>query len=139
MSKELSEQELVRRENLEKIKSLGIDPYPSSLFSINTSSSILKKTYKDGDEKEITIAGRIMTKRIMGKASFVELQDSEGKIQIYINRDLICDEDKTDYNVLFKKLLDIGDFLGVSGVSFKTKVGEISIKAKKNNFIIKIT
>ena len=137
MSKELSEQELVRRENLEKIKSLGIDPYPSSLFSINTTSSSLKKTYKDGDEKEVAIAGRIMSKRIMGKASFVELQDSEGKIQIYINRDLICDEDKTDYNVLFKKLLDIGDFIGVSGVSFKTKVGEISIKAKKITLLSK--
>ena len=96
MSKELSEQELVRRENLEKIKSLGINPYPSNLFPINTTSSNIKRDYKDGDEKEVTIAGRIMNKRVMGKASFVEIQDKEGGIQIYVNRDLICEgEDKT--------------------------------------------
>ena len=130
MHKELSEQEIVRRESLQKLLELGINPYPSKLFDINVSANEIKKNYNSDKlgYKNIQIAGRLMSRRVMGKASFAELQDSTGRIQLYFNRDEICpDEDKTMYNTVFKKLLDIGDFIGVKGYVFTTKVGEISI------------
>jgi len=130
MHKELSEQEIVRRESLQKLLDLGINPYPSELFDVNVSATEIKTNYKQDELafKNIQIAGRLMSRRVMGKASFAELQDSTGRIQLYFNRDEICpDEDKTMYNTVFKKLLDIGDFIGVKGHVFTTKVGEISI------------
>ena len=130
MHRELSEQEIVRREALQKLLELGINPYPSELFDVNVSATEIKKNYNSDKlgYKNIQIAGRLMSRRVMGKASFAELQDSTGRIQLYFNRDEICpDEDKTMYNTVFKKLLDIGDFIGVKGYVFTTKVGEISI------------
>ena len=130
MHRELSEQEIVRRESLQKLLELGINPYPSKLFDVNVSSTEIKKNYNSDKlgYKNVQIAGRLMSRRVMGKASFAELQDSTGRIQLYFNRDEICpDEDKTMYNTVFKKLLDIGDFIGVKGYVFTTKVGEISI------------
>ena len=130
MHRELSEQEIVRRESLQKLLELGINPYPSELFDVNVSAIEIKKNYNSDKlgYKNIQIAGRLMSRRVMGKASFAELQDSTGRIQLYFNRDEICpDEDKTMYNTVFKKLLDIGDFIGVKGYVFTTKVGEISI------------
>ena len=130
MHRELSEQEIVRRESLQKLLELGINPYPAELFDVNVSANEIKKNYnyENPGYKNIQIAGRLMSRRVMGKASFAELQDSTGRIQLYFNRDEICpDEDKTMYNTVFKKLLDIGDFLGVRGYVFTTKVGEISI------------
>ena len=130
MHRELSEQEIVRRESLQKLLDLGINPYPSDLFDVNVSATEIKKNYNSDKlgYKNIQIAGRLMSRRVMGKASFAELQDSTGRIQLYFNRDEICpDEDKTMYNTVFKKLLDIGDFIGVKGYVFTTKVGEISI------------
>ena len=130
MHRELSEQEIVRRESLQKLLELDINPYPSELFDVNVSSTEIKKNYNSDKlgYKNIQIAGRLMSRRVMGKASFAELQDSTGRIQLYFNRDEICpDEDKTMYNTVFKKLLDIGDFIGVKGYVFTTKVGEISI------------
>ena len=130
MAVELSEQEKERRESLEELRKIGINPYPAQTFKTNNNSKKIKTNYTEGQHLEVVVAGRIMSRRIMGKASFVELQDSEGKIQIYLNRDELClGEDKTLYNKVFKKLLDIGDIIGVEGVVFKTKVGEISIKA----------
>ena len=133
MHRELSEQEIVRRKSLQKLLELGINPYPSELFDVNVSATEIKKNYNSDKlgYKNIQIAGRLMSRRIMGKASFAELQDSTGRIQLYFNRDEICpDEDKTMYNTVFKKLLDIGDFIGVKGYVFTTKVGEISIHVK---------
>ena len=133
MHRELSEQEIVRRESLQKLLELGINPYPSELFDVNVSAIEIKKNYNSDKlgYKNIQIAGRLMSRRVMGKASFAELQDSTGRIQLYFNRDEICpDEDKTMYNTVFKKLLDIGDFIGVKGYVFTTKVGEISIHVK---------
>ena len=133
MHRELSEQEIVRRESLQKLLELGINPYPSELFDVNVSATEIKKNYNSDKlgYKNIQIAGRLMSRRVMGKASFAELQDSTGRIQLYFNRDEICpDEDKTMYNTVFKKLLDIGDFIGVKGYVFTTKVGEISIHVK---------
>ena len=130
MSNSLSEQEIVRRASLQKLIDLGINPYPSELFDINVSATEIKNNYSvnNADFKEIQIAGRLMSRRLMGKAAFAELQDSTGRIQLYFNRDEICPgEDKTMYNTVFKKLLDIGDFIGVKGHVFTTKVGEISI------------
>ena len=130
MHRDLSEQEIVRRESLQKLLELGINPYPSELFDVNVSATEIKKNYNSDKlgYKNIQIAGRLMSRRVMGKASFAELQDSTGRIQLYFNRDEICpDEDKTMYNTVFKKLLDIGDFIGVKGYVFTTKVGEISI------------
>ncbi|MGB2137640.1 MAG: lysine--tRNA ligase [Flavobacteriales bacterium] len=130
MHRELSEQEIVRRESLQKLLELGINPYPSELFDVNVSATEIKKNYNSDKlgYKNIQIAGRLMSRRVMGKASFAELQDSTGRIQLYFNRDEICpDEDKSMYNTVFKKLLDIGDFIGVKGYVFTTKVGEISI------------
>ena len=133
MSQELSEQEVVRREALEQLRALGIEPYPADLFEVNVKSTEIKEGFKsEGDFQEVSIAGRLMGKRIMGKASFAELMDPHGRIQIYVNRDEICpSEDKTMYNDVFKKLLDIGDFIGIKGHVFKTQVGEISIHVKE--------
>ena len=123
---QLSEQEIIRRETLDKIRAMGIDPYPPEAFEISHSSEELKKGFAENEEavewKSVSIAGRIMMKRIMGKASFAVLQDSAGKMQLYVSRDEICEgEDKTLYNDLFKKLLDIGDYIGVKGYLFKTQ------------------
>ena len=131
MSKDLSEQEMVRRESLKKLRDLNIDPYPAKMFEVNNTSKKIKENYNQDEELEVVLAGRIMSRRIMGKASFAELQDADGKIQLYVNRDEIClGEDKTMYNTVFKKLLDIGDIIGIKGRVFTTKVGEISIKVK---------
>ncbi|MDC0249397.1 lysine--tRNA ligase [Flavobacteriales bacterium] len=131
MKRELSEQEIVRRESLQKLRDLGIDPYPSDMFEVNYTSTQIKENYKEGQDLNVVIAGRIMSRRIMGKASFAELQDAAGRIQIYVNRDEICEgEDKIMYNIVFKKLLDIGDIIGLKGTVFKTKVGEISVKVE---------
>lgn len=133
---ELSEQEIQRRESLQKLRDLGIDPYPAALFPVNSSAKEIKSSFEDG--KHVCIAGRMMSQRVMGKASFAELQDASGRIQIYINRDEICpDEDKTLYNEIFKKLLDLGDFIGVEGKVFKTQVGEISIHVTKLTLLAK--
>ena len=133
---ELSEQEIQRRESLQKLRDLGIDPYPAALFPVNSSAQEIKNDFEDG--KQVCIAGRMMSQRVMGKASFAELQDASGRIQIYINRDEICpDEDKTFYNEIFKKLLDLGDFIGVEGKVFKTQVGEISIHVTKLTLLAK--
>ncbi|MES2629735.1 MAG: lysine--tRNA ligase [Bacteroidota bacterium] len=126
----LSEQEVLRRESLAKLKELGIDPYPAPLFPVNVYSTAIKAEFDENPDKfkEVCLAGRLMSRRIMGKASFAELMDAEGRIQVYLNRDEICPgEDKTLYNDVFKKLMDIGDFIGVKGFAFKTQVGEISV------------
>ena len=127
----LSEQELIRRENLKGIIDLGINPYPSQTFEVSHSSKYLKSNFKEESKdlfKEVSMAGRLMMKRIMGKASFAELQDSEGRMQLYISRDDICpDEDKALYNTVFKKLLDIGDFIGIKGYAFTTQTGELTV------------
>ncbi|TCP21914.1 lysyl-tRNA synthetase class II [Tenacibaculum skagerrakense] len=126
---QLSEQEIVRREKLTKLRELGINPYPADLFPLNSNSKKIKQNYKEGEK--VIIAGRLMSKKVQGKASFAELQDSEGRIQIYFNRDEICPgEDKMKYNDLFKKLLDLGDFIGLEGELFKTQVGEITVMVK---------
>ena len=122
----MTEQEKIRREKLEEIKKLGINPYPAELFPVKNYS--LDLIEKFDEKKSVTIAGRIMSRRIQGNASFAEIQDSKGRIQLYFNRDEICKgEDKTKYNILYKKLLDIGDIIGVKGSMFKTKVGEVSV------------
>jgi lysyl-tRNA synthetase class 2 len=132
MTRILSEQEKVRRESLQKLRELGIEPYPAEMFDVNITSKQIKDSYKDGNELDVIIAGRLMSRRIMGKASFAELQDAEGRIQLYVNRDEICEgENKTMYNIVFKKLLDIGDIIGIKGVIFTTKVSEISVKVKE--------
>jgi len=126
---QLSEQELVRREKLAKLRELGINPYPADLFPVTENSKQIKQEFKEG--KQVVIAGRLMSRRIQGNASFAELQDSEGRIQVYFNRDEICTgEDKTHYNTVYKKLLDIGDFIGVEGELFTTKVGEKTVLVK---------
>ena len=130
MARVFSEQEQVRRDALSTIKKMGIEPYPAEMFEVNTSAVEIKKNYvpEENEIKDVKLAGRIMSKRIMGKASFAEIQDATGRIQIYVNRDEICpNEDKSLYNELFKKLLDIGDFIGITGYVFKTQVGETSI------------
>ncbi|MBE7629966.1 lysine--tRNA ligase [Tenacibaculum piscium] len=126
---QLSEQEVVRREKLGKLRELGINPYPADLFPLNSNSNVIKKEFEEG--KKVIIAGRLMSRRIQGKASFAELQDSEGRIQVYFNRDEICTgEDKTLYNEVYKKLLDIGDFIGIEGTLFTTQVGEKTVMVK---------
>ncbi len=126
----LSEQELIRRNSLEEIIKLGIDPYPADLFEVNINSKHILENYPAKEFKDISIAGRLMNRRIMGNASFAELQDESGRIQIYIRRDDLCPtEDKTFYNIVFKKLLDIGDIVGVTGFVFTTQTGEVSIHA----------
>jgi len=133
---ELSEQEIVRRDKLNKIKELGIDPYPAELFPVTDYSIDIKNEFKV--DKKVVIAGRLMSRRIQGNASFADLQDSKGKIQLYFNRDEICpDNDKTHYNEFYKKLLDIGDIIGVEGVLFKTKVGEKSVLVKNFKLLSK--
>jgi lysyl-tRNA synthetase class 2 len=136
----LSEQERVRREALEELRQLGIDPYPADLFEVNATAKEILKNYEYNKiaYKNISIAGRIMTKRIMGKASFAELQDATGRIQLYFNRDEICpDEDKTMYNTVFKRLVDIGDIIGIKGYVFTTQTGEISIFVKEFHMLTK--
>ena len=138
MQKTLSEQQLIRRESLAKLKELGIDPFPAALFDVNTNTQKIKKDYKEGKTIEVSIAGRIMSRRIMGTASFAELKDSFGRIQLYVNRDEICpEENKMFYNTVFKKLLDIGDIIGITGSVFKTKVGETSINVKSIKLLSK--
>lgn len=131
---ELSEQEIIRRNSLQKLRELGIDPYPAAEYKINTTSAEIKENFSEEKKnfQDVVLAGRIMTFRIMGKASFAELQDHAGRIQIYVNRDEICPgEDKALYNDVFKKLLDIGDIIGVKGYVFITQTGEISIHVKE--------
>ncbi len=137
---ELNEQEIVRRQSLEKLRELGIDPYPAELFDVNANSAEIKAKFPQDNTlfQDVIIAGRIMSRRIMGAASFVELQDSTGRIQLYIKRDEICpDEDKTLYNTVFKKLTDIGDIIGVKGYVFTTQMGEISIHVKEFKILTK--
>ena len=130
---QLSEQEIIRREKLTKLREMGIDPYPAALFPVDTSSKSIKADYVEG--KKVVISGRLMSRRIQGKASFAELQDSAGRVQVYFNRDEICTgEDKTLYNDVYKKLLDIGDIIGIEGELFTTQVGEITVMVK--NFTI---
>ncbi len=133
---QLSEQEIIRREKLNSLRALGINPYPADLFAVNTTSKQVKENFEEG--KKVVLAGRVMSTRIQGKASFAELQDSEGRIQIYVNRDEICpDEDKTLYNEVFKKLIDLGDFIGIEGTLFMTQVGEKSIRVSNLSLLSK--
>ena len=130
---ELSEQEIIRRNSLNELRAMGIEPYPAAEYVTNAFSTDIKEEFRDEDEpRQVSIAGRLMSRRVMGKASFVELQDSKGRIQVYITRDDICPEENKDmYNVVFKRLLDIGDFIGIEGVAFRTQTGEISVHAHK--------
>ncbi len=141
---ELSEQELVRRQSLEKMRALGIDPYPAPKYEVNIHTDEIKEKYSYLKEEEhaedftACVAGRLMSRRIMGSASFAELQDSKGRIQLYFNRDVLCPtEDKTMYNDVFKKLLDIGDIIGVKGKVFRTKMGELSVRAEELTVLCK--
>ena len=135
---ELSEQEIGRRQSLQELRSMGIDPYPAAEFPTNAFSTEIKENFKDDEEREVTIAGRMMSRRVMGKASFAELQDSKGRIQVYITRDDICPgENKDLYNNVFKRLLDIGDFIGVKGKVFRTQTGEISVHATELKLLSK--
>ena len=138
MTRALSEQEIVRRESLQQLRDLGVDPYPAAMFEVNTTSKKIKENFKEGDVLDVVLGGRLMSRRIMGKASFAEIQDSEGRIQIYVNRDEICEaDDTTMYNSVFKKLLDIGDIIGIKGTVFITQVGEISVKVKELKVLAK--
>ena len=130
---ELSEQEKIRRNSLNELRAMGIEPYPAAEYVTNAFSTDIKAEFKDDAEpRKVSVAGRIMSRRVMGKASFIELQDSKGRIQVYITRDDICpDENKDLYNVVFKRLLDLGDFVGIEGFVFRTQMGEISIHAQK--------
>ncbi|WP_315060904.1 lysine--tRNA ligase [Capnocytophaga leadbetteri] len=133
----LSEQEIIRREKLTKLKELGINPYPAPLYPVNTTSNDILTHYEEG--KEVIVAGRLMSLRVQGKASFATLQDSEGSVQLYFNRDEMCpDEDKTLYNEVFKKLLDLGDFIGVEGYLFITKMGEKTVMVKNFTLLSKV-
>lgn len=137
---ELSEQEIFRRNSLTELRELGIDPYPAAEYPTNAFSTEIRDTFDDNLEpaRQVCIAGRIMSKRIMGKASFVELQDSKGRIQVYITRDDLCpEEDKTMYNTVLKRLLDLGDFIGVKGFVFRTKTGEISVHCQEMTVLAK--
>ncbi|MDR0686722.1 MAG: lysine--tRNA ligase, partial [Dysgonamonadaceae bacterium] len=136
---ERTEQETFRRRSLEDIRTLNINPYPAEEFPINAKAKEITETFRDSDpEREVVIAGRIMSRRIMGKASFVELQDSSGRIQIYVTRDDICPgENKEPYNTVFRKLLDIGDLIGVSGYVFRTQTGTVSVHAKNLTLLAK--
>ncbi len=136
---ELSEQEIIRRNSLNELRAMGIDPYPAAEYVTNAFSTDIKAEFKDDAEaREMSIAGRIMSRRIMGKASFVELQDSKGRIQVYITRDDICPEENKDlYNVVFKRLLDLGDFIGIKGFVFRTQTGEVSVHAKELTVLAK--
>ncbi|PRX56025.1 lysine--tRNA ligase [Flagellimonas meridianipacifica] len=133
---QLSEQEIVRREKLAKLREMGIDPYPAALYPVDATSKSIKNDFEEG--KQVVISGRLMSRRIQGKASFAELQDSEGRIQVYFNRDEICPgEDKTLYNEVYKKLLDIGDIIGVEGELFTTQVGEKTVMVKNFSVLSK--
>ena len=133
---QLSEQEVVRREKLSRLRELGINPYPADLFPVDANSKEIKNNFEEG--KQVTIAGRLMVINIQGKASFGQLQDSEGRIQVYFNRDEIClGEDKSLYNTVFKKLLDLGDFIGITGTLFTTKVGEKTVMVKEFTLLSK--
>lgn len=136
---ELSEQEIIRRQSLEELRALGVEPYPAALYNVNAYSTEIKDEFNDdAEQRKVSIAGRIMSRRIMGKASFIELMDSKGRIQVYITRDDICPgEDKEFYNTVFKRLTDIGDFVGVEGFVFRTKTGEISVHAEKLTLLSK--
>ena len=135
---ELSEQEIGRRESLQELRKMGINPYPAAEFPTNAFSTDIKEEFKEEDNREVVIAGRMMSRRVMGKASFAELQDSKGRIQVYITRDDICPgENKDLYNNVFKRLLDIGDFIGVKGTVFRTQTGEISVHAKELTLLSK--
>ena len=136
---ELSEQEILRRQSLDELRNMGIDPYPAAEYTTNAfSTDIISSFSDDAAPREVAIAGRMMSRRVMGKASFIELQDSKGRIQVYITRDDICpDENKDLYNVVFKKLMDIGDFIGVKGTVFRTQTGEISVHAKELKMLSK--
>lgn len=136
---ELSEQEIVRRNSLAELRKMGIEPYPAAEFVVTGHTKEIKENFKDDAEvRNVSIAGRIMSRRIMGKASFMELQDAEGRIQVYISRDDLCpDENKDLYNVFFKKLLDIGDFVGIEGFVFRTQMGEITVHAKSIKLLCK--
>ena len=129
---ELSEQEIGRRQSLQQLRDMGINPYPAAEYPVTNWSEDIKANFHDDEKLDVTIAGRMMSRRVMGKASFIELQDSKGRIQVYITRDDICPEENKDlYNVVFKKLLDIGDIIGIKGFVFKTQTGEISVHAKE--------
>ena len=133
---QLSEQELVRREKLKNLRALGINPYPAPLFPVSHTSQQIKDNFSE--KKQVIVAGRLMSRRIQGKASFAEIQDSTGRIQVYFNRDEICSgDDKSYYNDVYKKLLDIGDFIGVEGELFTTQVGEQTIMVKKFTLLSK--
>ena len=139
---ELSEQEILRRQSLDELRQRGINPYPAAEYPTNAFSTEIIASFTDtpeGEEaRQVCIAGRMMSRRVMGKASFIELQDSKGRIQVYVTRDDICPgEDKDLYNVFFKKLLDIGDFIGVKGIVFRTQTGEISVHAKELTLLSK--
>jgi lysyl-tRNA synthetase, class II len=133
---QLSEQEIIRREKLQQLRDLGVEPYPAEEFVVTSNSKEIKDKYEEG--KVVKLAGRLMSVRVMGKASFAELQDSEGRIQIYVSRDDISSsEEGVEYNTIFKKLMDIGDFIGIEGYEFKTKVGEISVHVTKLTLLSK--
>ena len=136
---ELSEQEIGRRESLQQLRNMGLDPYAAAEFQTNAFSTGIRDEFRDEDApREVSIAGRMMSRRVMGKASFVELQDSKGRIQVYITRDDICpSDDKELYNTVFKKLMDIGDFIGIRGFVFRTQTGEISVHAKELKLLSK--
>ena len=137
---ELSEQEIIRRNSLNELRAMGINPYPAAEYVTNAFSTDIKAEFKDdeAEPRKVSVAGRMMSRRVMGKASFIELQDSKGRIQVYITRDDICpDENKDLYNVAFKRLLDLGDFIGIEGFVFRTQMGEISIHAQKLTVLAK--
>ena len=135
---ELSEQEIIRRQSLQELRDMGINPYPAEEYPTNAYSTDIKDEFNENEHRNVVIAGRMMSRRVMGKASFIELQDSKGRIQVYITRDDICTgDDKTLYNTVFKRLLDIGDFIGVKGFVFKTQTGEISVHAKSITLLSK--
>ena len=134
----MSEQEINRRQNLQALKDMGIEPYPAAEYPTNAFSTDIIANFKDDEQPEVCIAGRMMSRRVMGKASFIEIQDSKGRIQVYISRDEICPgDDKEMYNTVFKKLLDLGDFIGIKGYVFRTQMGEISVHAREINVLAK--
>ena len=136
---DLSEQEIIRRNSLNELRNLGIDPYPAQEYVVNAYTNEIKESFVDGAERrQVSIAGRIMTRRIMGKASFLELKDAEGRIQVYLTRDDLCPgEDKEFYNTVFKRLLDIGDFVGIKGYVFRTQTGEVTVHAEEFTILAK--
>lgn len=136
---ELSEQEIGRRESLQELRQMGINPYPAAEYPTNAFSTDIRDNFRDDDEpRQVCIAGRMMSRRVMGKASFAEIQDSKGRIQVYISRDDLCPgEDKDLYNKVFKRLLDIGDFIGIKGFVFRTQTGEISVHAQELTLLSK--